>query len=78
MATHSSILPKISHGQRSLASYSPKDCKELDMTVTEHTHTHTHTHMEENMSTDAYVWKDYKVVEIIEENILMKNDSNSG
>ena len=48
------------------------------MTEHTHTHTHTHTHMEENMSTDAYVWKDYKVVEIIEENILMKNDSNSG
>ena len=32
MATHSSILPKISHGQRSLARYSLKDCKELDMT----------------------------------------------
>ena len=47
MATHCSILPKISHGQRSLAGYSPKDCKELDMTewlsVRVRTHTHTHT-----------------------------------
>ena len=32
MATHSSILALKSHGQRSLAGYSPKGCKELDMT----------------------------------------------
>ena len=32
MATHSSILPGKSLGQRSLAGYSPWDCKELDMT----------------------------------------------
>ena len=39
---------KKSHGQRSLAGYSPKDHKESDTTETkylsEHTHTHTHTH----------------------------------
>ena len=32
MATHSSILPEESHGQRSLAGYSPWGCKELDTT----------------------------------------------
>ena len=32
MATHSSILAGESHGQRSLEGYSPKDCKESDMT----------------------------------------------
>ena len=32
MATHSSILPGKSHGQRSLVGYSPQGCKELDMT----------------------------------------------
>ena len=36
MATHSSIewilLPRESHGQRSLASYSPWSLKEVDMT----------------------------------------------
>ena len=32
MATHSSILPGESHGQRSLAGYSPWDRKESDMT----------------------------------------------
>ena len=32
MATHSSILPGESHGQRSLAGYSPLGCKELDTT----------------------------------------------
>ena len=31
MATHSSILACESHGQRSLAGYSPWGCKELDM-----------------------------------------------
>ena len=30
MATHSSILPGESHGQRSLKGYSPQGCKELD------------------------------------------------
>ena len=33
------FLPGESHGQRSLAGYSPWGCKESD--VTEHTHTHT-------------------------------------
>ena len=32
MATHSSILAWESHRQRSLAGYSPWDCKELDTT----------------------------------------------
>ena len=35
--THSIFLPGESHGQRSLADYSPWSCKESDMT--EHTHT---------------------------------------
>ena len=32
LATHSNILPGESHGQRSLASYSPWGCKESNMT----------------------------------------------
>ena len=32
MATHPSILGGESQGQRSLAGYSPKGCKELDRT----------------------------------------------
>ena len=32
MATHSSILAWKTHGQRSPADYSPKGCKESDMT----------------------------------------------
>ena len=40
MATHSSILPGESHGQRSLASYRPWGHKDSDMT--EHTNIHTH------------------------------------
>ena len=47
------FLPAEFHGQRSLVSYSPWSCKELDMTewlacarmhARTHTHTHTHTH----------------------------------
>ena len=38
MATHSSILPGESHGQRSLAAYSPWGCKESD--TIEHAHRH--------------------------------------
>ena len=41
MASHSSI-PGESHGQRSLAGYSPWDSKQLDMTE-QLTHKHTHT-----------------------------------
>ena len=48
MATHSStpvFLPGESHGQRSLAGYSPWGHKETDTTeqlsVYKHTHTHT-------------------------------------
>ena len=40
IATHSSILPGESHGQRSLVSYSPWGHKESDMTE-QLTHTHT-------------------------------------
>ena len=36
MATHSRILDEKSYGQRSLADYSPWDCKESDMTEWEH------------------------------------------
>ena len=32
IATHSSILPGESHGQRSQVGYSPRDQEELDMT----------------------------------------------
>ena len=40
MATHSSILPGESHGQRSLVGYSPWACKESDMTERLSTHTY--------------------------------------
>ena len=47
------FLPGESHGQRSLAGYSPWGCKELDTTeqlsVYTHTHTHTHTHAHINI-----------------------------
>ena len=37
-------LPGKSHGQRSLAGYTPWDHEQLDTTEWLHTHTHTHTH----------------------------------
>ena len=39
MATHSVFLPGKSHGQKSLAGYSPWGRKELDMTEQLSTHT---------------------------------------
>ena len=41
MATHSSVLPEKSHGQRSLVGYSPKGGKESDTTERLSTHRHT-------------------------------------
>ena len=41
-ATHSSILAREFHGQRSLAGYSPQGPKESDL-IEQHTHTHIHT-----------------------------------
>ena len=38
------FLPRESHGQRSLASYSPWGFKESDVIKATYTHTHTHTH----------------------------------
>ena len=35
MVTHSSILNWKSHGQRSVAGYSPKGCKEAEMAASE-------------------------------------------
>ena len=43
MATHSFILPGKCHGQRSLVSYGPQDCKESDTTERVHTRTHSGT-----------------------------------
>jgi len=43
MATHSSILPGKSHGQRSLAGYTVHGLTKLYATERAHTHTHTHT-----------------------------------
>ena len=46
METHSSSLAGKSHGQRSLAGYSPWAGKESDrMSAWAHMHTHTHTHV---------------------------------
>ena len=39
MATHSSILAGVSHGQRNLVGYSPRGCKEMDTTeATKYSH----------------------------------------
>ena len=43
MQTSLVFLPGESHGQRSVAAYSPWSCKESDMTeATEQAHIHTH------------------------------------
>ena len=39
------FLPGKSHEQRSLVSYGPWSCKELDTTEWMSAHTHTHTHV---------------------------------
>ena len=45
MATHSVLLPRESHRQRSLAGYSPEGHRELDTTeATENAHMPIHTH----------------------------------
>ena len=46
MATHCSVLAGKSHGQRSVMGYSPRGCRESDVTelLSVHTHTYTHTH----------------------------------
>ena len=41
MATHTPVfLPGESHGQRSLADYSPRGCKQSDMTEQQSIHTY--------------------------------------
>ena len=50
MATHSSILAWKSHGQRSLAGYSPCSRKEMDTTEPQtHTHNRSNTRIIENL-----------------------------
>ena len=51
MATHSSILAGKSHGQRSLAGFSPGGRKVSDTTKQLSMHTHTHTH-----TSKKYMW----------------------
>ena len=53
MATHSSILPGESHGQRSLVGHSPWACKESDMTKRL-----THTmHVKNSPRASTFEWK---------------------
>ena len=52
------FLPRASHGQRSLAGYSPWGHKESDTTqATERTHTHTHTHTSQNRACTRDMWQ---------------------
>ena len=55
MATYSNILPGESHGQKSLAGYSPWGHKELDMTE--------HTHMMHDMviATVTYIFNPHRL-----------------
>ena len=80
MATHSSILTWKSHGQRSLAGWSPWGCKELGamecVRARTHTHTHTHTHTEFHLflrqvfSEDAALFKDHVLAMKMTESLL--------
>ena len=56
MATHSSILARESHEQKSLVGYSPQESKESNTTerLSTHTHTHTHTHTRTHAHTHKY------------------------
>ena len=51
------FFPGEFHGKRSLVSYSPWDCKELDIAEQLHTHTdaHAHTHTDTHMSNIAWL-----------------------
>ena len=49
------FLPGGSHGQSSLASYSPWGCKESDTAVTECTHMHTHAHAHTHRHTHTHI-----------------------
>ena len=51
MSPHSSVLTWRSHGQRSLAGYSPWGCPESN--TTERAHTHSPLDMQEDRSTVA-------------------------
>jgi len=81
------FLPRESHGQRSLAGYSPWVCKELDMTerLSAHTHTHTHTGkptdfhcclQANSLLFELLYFTDYILCD--EEASLMEKEKNSG
>ena len=55
MATNPSFLPGESHGQRSLAGYSPWGCKELDTTDFTHSTGKLGNHPHTNISKPATV-----------------------
>ena len=68
LAAHSDILAwKKSHGQRSLAGYSPSGCKESDMTSKwACTHTHTHTHINKYIYVYIYIERERSRIDISE------------
>ena len=66
--------PENSHGQRSLAGYSPRVHKELDMTE-QLSHTHTHTHNLCNKITHVKTF--YILVNNIMERSVSKETSES-
>ena len=72
------FLPGKFHGQRSLAGYSPWDCKELDVTecthVYTHTHTHTHTHTRDNSALVSILLIKYKL--LLELTLILRLISN--
>ena len=60
------FLPGKSHGQRSLAGYSPWDHKETDMTECAHARTHTPTHtFTQRIKDSSLIFSDHLSTEIL-------------
>ena len=55
-ATQFSIFAGKSHGQRSLAGYSPWNHTELDTTEHEHTHTQNYEHIKQFLTNIIQLW----------------------
>ena len=59
MATHRTVLARITHGQRSLAGYSPWGHKESD--TTEQPSVHTRSYKKPNASVGGLLWGTHSV-----------------
>ena len=66
------FLPGKSHGQRTLAGYSPWGCRVRHVWVIKHTHTHTHAHMRVHIHTQLFeIWGTSLVFQWLRFHLLM-------